>query len=61
MKRRVIHWVNTPVLTEALVRYEKGQLPLSMKLWVEKLLEITPLGNCQSKPDSTIGSESANQ
>ncbi len=40
MRRRAIHWVNSPVLFEAILRYEQGRLPLSMKLWVEKLLDI---------------------
>ena len=42
MNKRPLHWVNTPVLMEALLRYQQGRLPTSMKLWVEKLLEINP-------------------
>ena len=40
MKRKQIQWINTPVLTEAIFRYEKGLLPKSMKLWLEQVLEI---------------------
>ena len=40
MGRKTIHWINTPVITEAIFRYEKGLLPNSMKLWLEEVLEI---------------------
>ena len=40
MARRTLQWVNTPVLMEALLRYEQGRLPRSMRLWVEQLLDI---------------------
>ena len=40
MRRKNIQWINTPVLSEAIFRYEKGLLPNSMKLWLEKVLEI---------------------
>jgi len=40
MGRKQIQWINTPVLNEAIFRYEKGLLPNSMKLWLEKVLEI---------------------
>ena len=40
MSRKTIQWINTPVLTEAMFRYEKGLLPNSMKLWLEQILEI---------------------
>ncbi len=40
MNRRSILWVNTPVLTEAIVRYEEGRLPKPLKLWVEEMLDI---------------------
>ncbi len=40
MRRKTIQWINTPVLTEAICRYEKGLLPNSMKLWLEQVLEI---------------------
>jgi hypothetical protein len=33
-------WVNTPVLMEALDRYEQRRLPRSMQLWVEAVLEL---------------------
>tara|TARA_Y100001968_G_scaffold332745_1_gene392056 strand:+ start:4418 stop:4585 length:168 start_codon:yes stop_codon:yes gene_type:complete len=45
MKRRQINWVNTPVLMEALIRYEENRLPKSLKLWIEKLLEINTSNN----------------
>ena len=40
MRRKTIQWINTPVITEAIFRYEKGILPKSMKLWIEQVLEI---------------------
>ncbi len=42
MRARPLHWVNSPVLFEAVVRYEEDRLPRSMKLWVERLLDINP-------------------
>ena len=42
MRRKTIQWINTPVITEALFRYENGRLPNSMKLWLEQVLEINP-------------------
>ena len=33
-------WVNTPVLTEAIERYEQHRLPRSLRLWLQTLLEI---------------------
>ncbi len=45
MTRRAIHWVNTPVLMEAILRYEQGRLPKSMRLWIEQLLDINPKEN----------------
>ena len=40
MRKKTIQWINTPVLTEAIFRYEKGLLHNSMKLWLEQVLEI---------------------
>ena len=40
MRTKTIQWINTPVITEAIFRYEKGLLPNSMKLWLEQVLEI---------------------
>ncbi len=40
MRRKTIQWINTPVLSEAIFRYQKGLLPNSMKLWLEQVLEI---------------------
>ena len=42
MGRRNIHWVNTPVLMEAILRYKQDRLSRPMKLWIEQLLEINP-------------------
>jgi hypothetical protein len=35
-----IVWVNTPVLLEAIQRYEQGRLPRPLALWLQSLLEI---------------------
>ncbi len=40
MRSKQIQWINTPVITEAIFRYEKGLLPNSMRLWLEQVLEI---------------------
>ncbi len=40
MTQKSINWINTPVITEAMFRYKKGLMPRSMKLWIEKVLEI---------------------
>ena len=40
MRRKTLQWINTPVITEAIFRYEKGILPNSMKLLLEQVLEI---------------------
>jgi hypothetical protein len=37
---RAIQWVNSPVLLEAMLRYEQGSLHHSMRLWVEHLFEL---------------------
>jgi hypothetical protein len=37
---RSLQWVNTPVLLEALERYEQKRLPRSMQLWLEAVLEL---------------------
>lgn len=37
---RSLQWVNTPVLIEALERYEQQRLPRSMQLWLEAVLEL---------------------
>ena len=39
---RVLQWVNSPVLLEAIARYERGDLPRSLRLWIEGLLELEP-------------------
>ena len=40
MARRSPQWINSTVLFEALIRYQEGRLPRSMRLWVEQLLEL---------------------
>ena len=40
MASRPIQWVNSPVLMEAMLRYEQGLLPRSMQLWVEQIFEL---------------------
>jgi len=40
MATRPLSWVNTPVLVQAIDRYERGLLPRSMQLWLQQLLEI---------------------
>ena len=40
MRHKTLQWVNSSVLFEAIIRYEKGLLPGAMKLWVEQLLEL---------------------
>ena len=40
MPQRPIQWVNTPVLQEAIERYERGLLPRPMQLWIEQVLEL---------------------
>tara|TARA_Y100001968_G_C19369341_1_gene724264 strand:+ start:52 stop:207 length:156 start_codon:yes stop_codon:yes gene_type:complete len=42
MKTRELQWINTPVLIEAIIRYKNGNLHRTLKLWVEKVLEINP-------------------
>ena len=37
------HWVNSPVLVEAIERYEQGLLARPLQLWLQGLLEIDPL------------------
>jgi hypothetical protein len=40
MALRSPQWVNTPVLQEAIDRYEQGRLPHSMRRWLETVLEL---------------------
>jgi hypothetical protein len=40
MVPRTLQWVNSPVLLEALERYEQQRLPRSLQLWLEAVLEI---------------------
>ena len=39
MATRSLSWVNTPVLLQAIDRYERGLLPRSLQLWLQQLLE----------------------
>ncbi len=45
MARRSLQWINSPVLMEALMRYQEGRLPRSMRLWVEELLDLKDTGH----------------
>jgi len=49
MARRSLQWINSPVLMEALMRYQEGRLPRSMRLWVEELLELNPRATQESQ------------
>ena len=40
MALRSPQWVNTPVLLEAIHRYEQGRLPRSMQLWLQAVLDL---------------------
>lgn len=40
MAPRSPQWVNTPVLLEALDRYEQGRLPRTMRLWLEGIAAL---------------------
>ncbi|WP_320664958.1 hypothetical protein [Prochlorococcus sp. MIT 1223] len=53
MPRKHIHWVNTPVLMEAILRYEQKRLPKPMRLWIESLLDMNSSDNKElvSKPN----------
>ena len=46
MRRREIQWINSPVISEAIVRYEENRLSRSMSLWIENLLEINHKKTC---------------
>ncbi len=53
MSLKRVHWINSPVLFEAIVRYEQGLLPGSMKLWVEQLLDLKLHKGNQLLPTNT--------
>jgi len=40
MAQRPLQWVNTPVLIQAIERYEQGMLSRPMQLWLEQVLEL---------------------
>ncbi len=35
-----LNWVNTPVIAEALSRYQEDRLPPSIRLWLIEILEL---------------------
>ena len=50
MASRSPQWVNTPVLMEAISRYEQGLLPRSMQLWLQAVLELEQPFNAPLRP-----------
>ncbi len=58
MGHRPLAWVNTPVLLQALERYEQGCLPRSMQLWIQQLLEL-PSTRPSQRNDRTPGATAA--
>ncbi len=42
---RQLQWVNTPVLVEAIERFEQGRLPRSLALWLAAVLELEAPGS----------------
>ena len=40
MAHKTIHWVNSPVLFEVIIKYQQGRLTGAMRLWAEELLEL---------------------
>ena len=64
MRRKQIQWINTPVISEAIFRYEKGLLPNSMKLWLEQVLDIeskTSFNNSRENPKRITTTKSLKQ
>lgn len=51
MVGRAPTWLNTPVLLEAIDRYDQGLLSRSIQLWLETLLEIDGLPPTPLRPD----------
>ncbi len=43
-------WVNTPVLIEAIERYEQHRLPRPLRLWLQTLLEIDAPASAPLRP-----------
>jgi len=43
LSNKHIQWINTPVIFEAMTRYQEDRLAKHMKLWIEKTLELTDL------------------
>ena len=54
MAPRSPQWVNTPVLLEALDRYEQGRLPRTMRLWLEAVLEIEAPVSAPLRPHCAV-------
>ena len=40
MLSKPIHWINSSVINEALMRYQEDRLSKPLALWLEQLLEI---------------------
>ncbi len=40
MVSRTVSWINTPVLLEAMERYEQGRLSRPLALWLQTVLEL---------------------
>ena len=49
MVRRSPQWINSTVMFEALIRYQEGRLPRSMRLWVEELLDLKETGHATAE------------
>jgi len=43
-------WINTPVLLEAIERFEQGRLPSPLALWLQTVLEIEALPSVPLPP-----------
>jgi hypothetical protein len=50
-----ISWINSPVLIEAIDRYERGSLHRSLALWLQGLLEIEAPPSGPLRPEGRTG------
>jgi hypothetical protein len=50
MVPRTISWVNTPVLLEAIERYEQGRLSRPLALWLQNVLELDEAASTSLRP-----------
>jgi len=50
MVSRTVSWINTPVLLEAMERYEQGRLSRPLALWLETVLELDPPATTRLTP-----------